>query len=213
MSVNESLRDIVINNIKTKIQYGELEPTEIITEAQICDELNISRTPAREALIQLVGDGILKKIPRKGYEVQKFDTKVKLNLYEIIAVLDAFAATLAINNITDSDILKMHEYVDKIELAIKYKNYSDYYQYQDRFHYVYINKCNNPLLIKMIKEMDSIPIHRSYISSDTNKLFEVLQSSNDEHREIIKLFENKNVEELEKFLRFTHWATKYPDMI
>lgn len=213
MNSSTSLRNEVIKTIKNKIQLNQLQPNEILTEAQICNELNISRTPVREALIQLVADGVLKKIPRKGFTVEKLDTKSKLDFYSIYAVLDALAATLAINNLTKEDILKMHECVDKMEIALKYQNYPDYYNLQNYFHNLYISKCENPILINMINEMSSREIHRSYISNDVDKLFEALKESNVEHLEIIKLFERRNIQELENFLRFTHWATKYPDMI
>ncbi|SMB95126.1 DNA-binding transcriptional regulator, GntR family [Desulfonispora thiosulfatigenes DSM 11270] len=208
-----SFRDQIINNIKSKIQYNELKPNEIINETQICNFFNVSRTPVREALIHLVADGILEKIPRKGYKVLEIDTKSKLDLYTIIATLDALAASLSVDNLTEDDIIKMHECVDKIEIAIKYTKYSDYYTLQDQFHKIYINKCDNPILIKMLNDLSLSPLHRSYISTDTDKLFATLKETNDEHRTIIKLFVEKDKEELEKYLRFDHWATKHPDMI
>ena len=195
-----SLRDQIINAIKTKIQYSELQPNQIITETQICTDLNVSRTPVREALIHLVADGILNKVPRKGYAVHEVDSNSKLNLYSIIAVLDALAASLSINNLTEEDILKMHECIDKIDIALKYKKYSDYYYLQDQFHKVYIDRCENPMLIKMLSDLSSGPLHRSYISDDTNKLFAVLKEVNNEHREILEFFKSKNVLDSQKFI-------------
>lgn len=208
-----SLRNQVIQTIKTKIQHNELHPNQMLTESKLCDELNISRTPVREALIQLVADGILKKVPRKGYAVNEFDDRAKLNLYSIIATLDALAATSASEHLTENDYLKMNECADKMDIAIKYKNYVEYYTLQDEFHAIYVQKCDNPRLIDLIKDLSSGPLHRSYISNDTDRLFEALQEANDEHRTIIELFKNKKDDELEKFLRKVHWATKYPGMI
>jgi DNA-binding GntR family transcriptional regulator len=213
LSQSSILRDKVINIVKTKIQLHELQTNQIISETQLCSELNVSRTPVREALIQLVADGILKKIPHKGYSVQEFDVKSKLNLYAILAVLDSLAATLAINNIREEDIMKMNECIDKIDIAIKYRNYPDYYQLQNQFHKIYIDKCDNPNLIKMLDDIASGPLHISYISDNTEELFSVLKESNEEHREIVRLFTNKDALALENFLRYNHWATKHPDMI
>lgn len=213
MSQNSVLRDKVISILKTKIQMHELHPNQIISETRICSEMNVSRTPAREALIQLVAAGILKKVPHKGYAIQEFDAKSKLDLYAILAVLDSLAATLSINNITEEDIMRMNECIDKIDIAIKYRNYSDYYQLQRQFHKIYIDKCDNPNLIKMLDDITSGPLHVSYISDNTEELFSVLKESNDEHREIVRLFMNKDTAGLENFLRYTHWATKHPDMI
>jgi DNA-binding GntR family transcriptional regulator len=213
MTSTSSFREKAINSIKNKIQYGELTPNQIITEAMLCDELNISRTPVREALIQLVADGILKKVPNKGYTVEEFDAKSKTNLFCVYSTLDSLAATLAVNNITEKDILKMYECADKIDISLKYRNYSDYYKLQDQFHEIYINKCDNPILINLLNELSASPINRSYVSRDSDKLFSVLSEANKEHREIIELFKEHKVIQLEDYLRHTHWATKYPDLI
>lgn len=213
MQTTPPLRDQVIQTILSKIQHHELTPGKIFTEQQICDELSISRTPVREALIQLAADHIITKIPRKGYQVTEIEDKTKLNTYVVLATLDALAATLAIDNLTEDDYLRMEEITDKLDIAIKYKNYSDYYMLQDEFHNIYLGKCENSTLIDMLSALQTGPLHRSYISDDVERLFKALHESNEEHRTIIRLFREKKAQELEAFLKNVHWATKYPDMI
>lgn len=208
-----SLRDQVIQTILDKIQHHELNAGEIFTEQQLCDELGISRTPVREALIQLTSDHVITRIPRKGYTVKEIDNKTKTDMYTILATLDALAATLAIESITSDDLLHMEELCDKLDIAIKYKNFNDYYTLQDEFHEIYLAKCDNPMLVDMLATIQSGPLHRSYISDDKERLFKALEESNEEHRKIITLFRDKKTQELEAFLKNVHWATKYPDMI
>lgn len=208
-----SLRDQVIQTILDKIQHHELSSGEVFTEQQICDELNISRTPVREALIKLSADHVITRIPRKGYAVKEIENKAKLDMYTILATLDALAATLAIDRVDEEDLLKMEELCDKLDIAIKYKNFNDYYTLQDEFHEVYLKKCNNPMLVEMLANLQAGPLHRSYISDDKERLFKALEESNEEHRAIIHLFKDKKIQELENFLKNVHWATKYPDMI
>ena len=213
MSITSSLREKALRAIREKIQYGVLKPEEVFTEALICEELDMSRTPVREALIQLVADGVLKKVLHKGYAVIEFDTKSKINFYTIYANLDAFAAISSLENITQEDIMKMNEIIDKIDIALKYKNYEEYYHLQDLFHKVYIDKCDNPLLIKMLGDFSHGHINRSYMGDNKEKLFAVLTEANCEHREIVGLFERKDREKIEDYLRYTHWITKYVDLI
>ena len=216
MTATASLRETALIAIKKKIQYGEWHSDMIMTEVVLCDELNISRTPVREALIQLVSDGIIRKVPHRGYAVVKFDQKSKLNLYVVYSYLDALAASLSANQLEPTDLLKMHECADKIDIALKYHNYADYYKLQDQFHKIYIDKCDNPVLMKLINDLSENPINRSYSSEDadnTERLYEVLEEANREHREIIRMFEEKDTNRLVEFLRNTHWNTKYPDLI
>lgn len=213
MNDYKSLKDHVYNYIASKIQNGELMPGQKINEAEISEKLNISRTPTREALIQLSSENMLDYIPRKGFLVKEFDNKKKLEIYEIIGVLDALAATSAMDKLTDEDILKMKELVDKINIAIKYKNYQDYMNYQIEFHNVYTVKCGNDTLIELLNSLKNSFIRHSYMSEDKEKLFSVLEDVNKEHEEIISCFEKKDQKKLEDILKNKHWFTKYLDMI
>ena len=60
-----SLKDHVYNHIVDLIDGGTLADDHKISEQQICDALGVSRTPVREALIQLAADGYLENVPRK----------------------------------------------------------------------------------------------------------------------------------------------------
>ncbi|SHD77690.1 GntR family transcriptional regulator [Schnuerera ultunensis] len=213
MTEYASLKDHVYKYIANKIQNGALLPGEKINEAEICEKLNISRTPAREALIQLSSENMLEYIPRRGFIVKEIDTKRKLEVYEIIGVLDALAATSAIDNITSEDILKMKELVDKIGISIKYTNYTDYMNFQNEFHDIYIKKSNNETLIEMLDTLKNNFIRQSYLSEDKEKLFTVLEDVNKEHKDIISCFERKDMKKLEDILKNKHWYTAYMDMI
>lgn len=208
-----SLRNLATKDILEKIQHGEISSGEIITESTICDTLKISRTPAREALIELVANGVLKKIPRKGYQICDIDYKHKINIYVILGVLDALAAKLSLENITSQDIKKMNEIIDLIDIAIKYENYGSYCELQEKFHRVYIDKCDNPQLEKMLEELKSSVSRYTYFSDNSDKLFELCKAMNLEHRQIVNLFVQKDADGLEDFLINTHWITKHFDMI
>ena len=61
----KSLKDHVYEYIASLIREGRLVAEEKINENQICSELNISRTPVREALIQLAAEDVLENIRRQ----------------------------------------------------------------------------------------------------------------------------------------------------
>lgn len=203
----------VSGDILEKIRNQEISPDEIITEATLCDMLKISRTPVREALIELISKGILEKIPRKGYKIKKLDTQSKLNVYVVLASLDALAAKLSIDKLSIEDFLKMEELIDLIDIAIKYKNYPNYNLLQEQFHQVYIDNCDNSFLQKTLNEIKMSITHYTYYSEDIDKLFALCKTVNDEHRYILKLFKEKRSEELVLFLAETHWGTKDINMI
>lgn len=208
-----SLRHMAMENILSKIHNGEFSSNNIITESMVCESLNISRTPAREALIELVANGILQKVPRKGYSITKFDQKTKLDSYEILGNLDGLAAKLALPNMTNADFSKMREHIDLANVAIKYKNYPSYCEQQENFHSVYINKCDNKQLISMLRQIKENVDRYTYYSKDEEELYNICTSMNEEHVKIVELFEAGNPSQLFEFLTGTHWSTKSIDLI
>lgn len=212
MKEYNSLRDYVRGYVAKKIQSGEIISGDRLSEIELCKELNISRTPTREALLQLASEGLLEYVPRRGFTVNSFSEKEKMDLYAVVALIDAFAARLAVSNISEQNILEMNEYVDKMDVAIKYKNYSNYCEFQEGFHECYRKVCGNNVVLRLLKEFQEGFIPQTYPNQNTEKLFEVSRELNNEHKTIIDLFEKKDEEELFRFL-CKHWETRHIDMI
>ena len=208
-----SLRNYVYNNITRMIQRGELKPGEKVSELFVCEKLGISRTPVREALIQLATDGILENSPRKGFIVRKADGQRQNDTYEMQGMLDSFAAYLACPLLTEDDFSTMHQLIEQMDIAIKYKKYDDYYDLQERFHGVYASRCGNRMLMSYIEKLNNGAVRSSYYGTDDDddSLFAVLAAMNREHLHILELFEARDRDGVERELRFNHWVNKYPD--
>ena len=74
----------VYDHIVHQIEIGNLQPGERLSESELMETFNVSRTPIREALIMLSADGIISS-GRKGFFVRGFDRKDVLENYFIIA--------------------------------------------------------------------------------------------------------------------------------
>jgi DNA-binding GntR family transcriptional regulator len=205
---NTNLKDKTIQSIMNKIHELEISKDAIITEADICKMFKISRTPAREALIELTANGVLAKIPNKGYSIKELSEKAKLEVFDLIACLDSMAAKLAMPFLNQEDINRMSELLDMIDVAVKYKNYKKYYDLQEEFHDVYISKCDNEQVIKMLNRAKSSVSEYWHLDNKTEDAFLVLGEVNKEHREMLRLIVEKDVCGLRAFIEDVHWATK-----
>jgi DNA-binding GntR family transcriptional regulator len=205
---NTNLKDKTIQSIMNKIHELEISKDAIITEADICKMFKVSRTPAREALIELTANGILAKIPNKGYAIKELSEEAKLEVFDLIACLDSMACKLAMPFITKEDIERMRELLDMIDIAIKYKNYKKYYELQEEFHDVYIGKCHNEQVLKMLHRAKSSVSEYWRLDETTERTFTTLVEVNKEHREILRLIEKKDVINLRAYIEDVHWATK-----
>lgn len=209
----QSLKDHVYTYIAERIQNGTLLSNQKISESSICEKLEVSRTPVREALIQLASENYLEYLPRRGFVVKEMGTKKKLDVFQLIGTLDALAARLSAVHIFHEDITNMEDLADRIDTSIQEKNYSDYQTCQNEFHKVYIDKCDNETLVELLNTLQNSFVRQTYLSNDESKLFAVLKQMNKEHRQIIQMFKEKDLDGLEQFLKNVHWKISYTDMI
>ncbi|NLD10831.1 GntR family transcriptional regulator [Aminicella lysinilytica] len=207
----KSLKDHVYDYIAEQILEGKLAPEQKINESVICEKLSISRTPVREALIQLSSEGVLKNMARKGFVVKALSEKEVAELYSVIGVLDGYAAKLAVNNLTDKDLANMDFYIESMDLAIKASNFEMYHIQQIAFHNIYLQECGNETLIDTIEKMKSKLLKKSYVDDEKGRTKEILLTTNEEHRKILELFKKKDGEALAKYLLDVHWTQTYAE--
>src|SRR5829696_611051 len=81
--------DPLVDALYRLIRTGELSPGQRVDQRIISERLEVSRTPLREALRALAGDGILTRTPNAGYAVAKLSAAELLQYYSIRAFLEA----------------------------------------------------------------------------------------------------------------------------
>lgn len=126
MKKYKTLKDHVYDYIAEQILEGNLIPSQRINETAISQELSVSRTPVREALIQLSCEDILENVPRKGFVLKGVTEKEAAELYTVIGTLDGTAAQASCDTLTEKDLKRMEFYIQSMDLAINTNNYEMY---------------------------------------------------------------------------------------
>lgn len=90
-----SLRERAYNHIQRGIASGELLPDTSISEVLLAKQLKMSRTPVREAINQLVAEGLLEQTPNRGTLVVRLKRQDVIELYELREALEVYAARKA----------------------------------------------------------------------------------------------------------------------
>lgn len=104
--------DKIRTEIENAIKDGDLLPGESIDEAELANQYQVSRTPIREALIQLQAQGMVTSLPRGGMVVAKMDLQQLLALWELLAELEGVAVRLACQRMTAHELealVQVHE--------------------------------------------------------------------------------------------------------
>lgn len=203
----KSLSDQVYEYIFRKIRIGDLKDGDKIEENSLIDELGISRTPIREALIQLTSDHLLENRPRKGYYVKLSNSKEISELWDIISVLDSHAIELAIVNdsIDNEKIEHLTNCLSEIDNAITCRDYESYYKWQEEFHMTYLSNCGNEVLEKEMKMLLKRTLRMTYYSQDKDILFDILKKSNAQHKQILEAIKNHDAKKA-KSIVMEHWG-------
>ena len=91
----KTLVDRVYNEIQNRILYNVWGTGHQALEQELADELNVSRTPVREALVRLQRDGLVKVVPRHGMRVLPISLTDIQEIHQILTSLEALAVELA----------------------------------------------------------------------------------------------------------------------
>lgn len=200
-----SLKDHVYKYISERINDGTLKAGDKISEPQVSEELNISRTPVREALMQLASDGYLDNLPRKGFRVKFLDVNKAKQLYEIIGTLDGRAASMCTDILSEEDLSKMQFLAESMDAAIKAGLSNKYYELQVEFHNIYLELCPNTEITALLGKLKNNFIRKYYLFENPENEFDILKDTNQQHYEIIRLFREKRADDLERYIRDCHW--------
>lgn len=199
-----SLKDHVYNYIVEQINNGQLIAGSKVSESAISENLKVSRTPVREALIQLSSEGLLENVPRKGFVIKELTNEEAKETYFIIGALDGLAASLSAPLLTEKHMKEMEFYIQSIDLAINSGNFSMYLKMQGSFHGVYLSVCPNKSLVKLLLQLQKKFV-KNYDNLDPELLKKELLQTNNEHRRMLELFAKGDPAELERFMKEIHW--------
>jgi DNA-binding GntR family transcriptional regulator len=144
----------VLNAILNDIESGQLIPGGSLDEAELVSRHGVSRTPVREAFIQLEAHGLIRRLPRKGAVLFKPSLEEFLAILEVHAKLEGQAAGLAARRLSPEGAKSLERIVRDCERHAAEKGDGDpngYYQLNMRFHGAVAEGSGNPFLVEMIK--------------------------------------------------------------
>jgi len=153
---SKPLREIVYNKVIEYINSGKITPGEKLTEAQLAREFHVSRTPVREALIQLEKKGVITVKTNFGAVVKKITLRQTQNIFNIISVLEGYAVEIiAARNIGKDDIVYLKRLHREMKYLAETKNYFRYAEKDAEFHRFFVQKAENDALYEVVKDLRS----------------------------------------------------------
>ena len=173
---------------------GDPAPGSTINESELSGLLGVSRTPLREALLNLAGEGFLRAAPGKGFFVLPLSAKEVEDLYPIIASLERLALRTSPPP-SKAEIRRLTEINQ--ELASEGGNWELALQADERWHEALVSRCGNERLLATIR---TLKYHAQRYESAYMRHSGTVIRSVDQHRAILRSLREGEVESAGRLL-------------
>jgi DNA-binding GntR family transcriptional regulator len=171
--------DIVLG----RIEFGaQLRPD------TIAGQLDISTTPVREALHRMEGDGLIVKLPYRGWFVREFSEQEVRELYEMRAALESFSVGRACERITEEELAWLRGHQSVGEAALKSGDIEGYRIYNRDLHAAIMEAARNSYLSSA---MGQLTLQSQMLMAKTIRLAGRPSRAIEEHRELIELIADR----------------------
>ncbi len=149
----ESLAKMAYETIRKSILSGQWKIGELYNEKAIAADLGISRTPAREALLELAAQGLIIFLPRRGLMVNCFTRRDVDEIFELRKAIELAAVEKITLTCPPFDLFEIEESLLKQRKAAKEKDYLAFMEADRKFHTSFSELTNNRRLIAILENL------------------------------------------------------------
>jgi DNA-binding GntR family transcriptional regulator len=188
-----ALKDVILSlNIYDKRADVRLD------ERQLAQDLGISRTPVREAMVQLEREGFVRSVPRRGIYVVRKTKQEVIELITAWAALESMAARLITLNASDEEISTLRSMFVTFENGQLHAKLDEYSEVNIEFHQSIIRMSRNRVLIELAENLFS---HMRMIRRKTIGEDDRADRSIRDHMNIIHALEARDIDRAESLVR------------
>jgi DNA-binding GntR family transcriptional regulator len=194
----KSLAELVVEELRTRIIDGRLRLGEALSENALAAELGISKTPVREALLQLKLERLVDVLPQRGTYVFRLAADQVVLISELREILEVAAARAAVERNHAGLVARMARIYEGMRAAYEADDTAGYRTLDGEYHQAIIDLSGNAYISDAYSQVGfRIQALRSRLSKEAalNRL------SLKDHREMLRLVKAGEVEPLQALLR------------
>lgn len=187
-----NLSNLAYSAVSEMIRARRLKGGEVVVEARLAEILGVSRTPLREALQRLEGEGLVLKGGSRSFVVRQVDLKEYLQSLKVREILESEAAAMAVGRISPGQLAQVRHEIEELRRATTYHT-DAHWRSDDNLHGLYTAGCGNDVLASMIQSLRV-----------TTRLFEIarlsdrLEPDSVEHLAIVAALESQDAKAVRK---------------
>lgn len=197
LEIKGSTRDFAYNCLKEQIINWDLKPGTKISEKEVAQILEVSRTPVREAFLQLAQEELLTIVPQRGTIVSKIDLSLVEEGRFVREHIEKAVVREVCANINENQLFQLETNITMQELCLEKGSHNRLFQLDEEFHQLLFEICNKKRTWNNVRRMNSHFDRLRMLRLVENHDFEVVV---DQHREIFKSISEKNPDKAESIM-------------
>ena len=197
MKSEHSFKDIAYKNILDDIVKGKYGANQIINEKELSEQFGFSKSPIREALLSLCNEGVLRSLPRFGYEVVQLTKEDILETQHFRYVIEGSYLRESYQSITKEQLGQLYELNELCKSQID--DAWVHWEYNANFHLTLLSYAKNRYACKQLKNCLEV-LRRAYVQLYRDKWGEEV-ISREYHDSMLKSIENRKLESALEFLK------------
>ena len=204
ISRTKSLKEKAYDILKELILTGRLEQGKLHNEKRLAEVLGVSRTPVREALLELSREGMVSFVPSKGVKIRKITTKQVKEVFELRRIIEGYIIKSISKQLTPADLKKIEKILSKQDRSASKDEEVTFIEMDKEFHLFMASKMGNEQIEAILQNLrDQIHLMGIRAIKDQSRSQQVLK----EHQRIFFALKKKDAkranEELMRHLNNT----------
>lgn len=204
-SGTQLLRTQVYEYLRNELKEERLMPGMFVSIGQLMKNLDISRTPLRDALLQLQTEGFLTFLPQRGIQINKLTQQDIEDLYEMLGALDSRVLLSVFDKLGPSEIKRMERLNQQMKTNLADNRFNQYWDLNTAFHHVYLDLSANTLILNQLH----ILRQRMFEFGKKDWSPKMRKMNYSEHLTMIDFIKKGNAVEAADFMRDVHCVINY----
>lgn len=197
----KTLKEQAITHVLYGIMKGDYASGNLISEKMLCEKLGISKSPVREALVDLCSQGVLRSIPRHGYEIVRYTEQTIRNIVQYRVLVECGCLEECFERITPTQLCTISDLVEHEFAYLSSKNNFDYWSDTLNFHLTLTSFAENEFVYNQLKAALNTQM-RAYLQFYWEKWEDPsLLKPSELHREIVDCIRHGKKQDALRLLR------------
>lgn len=150
-----ALHTMVVAQLRDMIVEGALAPGARLNERVLCEQLQVSRTPLREAMKMLAAEGLLDLLPNRGAVVVRLTVEDIKHTFELMAALEAESGALACERVTEAELDELRGLHYDMLACYARRDLPGYYKRNYAIHNLINAAARNPVLTQVYRTINA----------------------------------------------------------